>query len=152
MESDTRVLDHRSKLLDLHMSGSICEGRKRRFITRSGTCCGKRQSKRSALLQPSKDRTKNQSRGQKVCINNPSHRCVPVVQWGLVDHYLSLCSSSFPKKLLLLSSLKRSNLFPKTWLLQLWGAASILQEIILIWGMVCPANLLFPRGSFVPLL
>jgi hypothetical protein len=85
MESDTRVLDHRSKLLDLHMSGSICEGRKRRFITRSGTCCGKRQSKRSALLQPSKDRTKNQSRGQKVCINNPSHRCVPVARLVRLD-------------------------------------------------------------------
>jgi hypothetical protein len=48
---------------------------------------------------------------QKVCIvKQCNHRCVPMVQWGLGDHYLSPCSSRVPQMLFSLSSLKRSNL------------------------------------------
>jgi hypothetical protein len=91
-------------------------------------------------------------RGQKACtVKQSCHRYVPVTEQRLIDHYLSLCSSRVLKKLLWLSSLERSNLVPKTWLLLLQGIALLLYIIVLIYrGCLSCKGALFLMESFSP--
>jgi hypothetical protein len=54
-----------------------------------------------------------------------SHRCVPLIEWGLADPYLSPCFPRVLEKMFSLLSLEGSDLVPKTWLLLLQGAVSL---------------------------